>query len=92
MTQAGSYRKTALGETSSPFKTYAGERRDSTSYLLGAAECDGQGGGALSIDACVRVYATPQQADPDAGTLWMESTGHRGCDGSRRNEAGLCWK
>ncbi len=92
MTQAGSYRKTALGDVSSPFKTYAGERRASTSYLLGAAECESESGGALPLDECVRVYATPQQPDTDAGTLWIDSTSRKDCDGTRRNEPGLCWR
>lgn len=92
MTQAGSYRKTALGDVSSPFKTYAGERRASTSYLLGAAECEVDSGGALPLDECVRVYATPQQPDAAAGTLWIDSTSRKDCDGTRRNEPGLCWR
>jgi type IV pilus assembly protein PilE len=92
MTQAGSYRKTALGDVSAPFKTYAGDRRASTSYLLGATECESDSGGSLPLDECVRVYATPQQPDTDAGTLWVDSTSHRDCDGTRRNEPGLCWR
>lgn len=92
MTQSGSYRKMALGDTASPFKTYAGERRDSTSYLLGAAECEVDSGGALPLDECVRVYATPQQPDAAAGTLWIDSTSRKDCDGTRRNEPGFCWR
>ncbi|MES2533095.1 MAG: type IV pilin protein [Pseudomonadota bacterium] len=92
MTQAGSYRKTALGDATAPFKTYAGEQRTSTSYLLGAAECEVESGGALSLNECVRVYATPQQPDAAAGTLWIDSTSRKDCDGTRRTEPGFCWR
>lgn len=92
MTQAGRYLKTALGDASAPFKTYSGDRRDGASYLLGAGECGDGSGSTLALTECVRVYATPQQPDPAVGTLWIESTGYKDCDGVQRDEPGLCWK
>jgi type IV pilus assembly protein PilE len=92
MTQSGAYREVATpGATGTPFKTFAGESLAAASYLLGATACDNGSGGMSPLNECVRVSATPQRPDPVAGTLWMENTGRKGCDGTGRQEPRICW-
>jgi len=74
--------------TTVPFKTFSGDTQTNAAYLLFADVCPG-GGGTLAISECVRVNAQPIAADPTAGTLWMTSTGTKGCTGT--GGAALCW-
>ena len=74
--------------TAVPFKTFSGDAQTNAAYLLFADVCPG-GGGPLAISECVRVNAQPVSADPAAGTLWMTSTGAKGCTGT--GGATLCW-
>ncbi|MGJ7579072.1 type IV pilin protein [Variovorax sp. RHLX14] len=93
MTQTGSYQKIqTAGMTGTSFKTYTGDSPGSASHLLAAGACGGTApGAALPLTQCVRVSAEPQQSDPTVGMLWMDSTGAKDCDGTRKAEARLCW-
>lgn len=95
MTQTGSYQRIQTpGMAGTSFKTYTGDSPGSASHLLAAGPCDIGGtspGGTLPMSQCVRVRAEPQQPDPTIGVLWMDSTGQKGCDGTRKNEARICW-
>ena len=93
VTQTGSYRKIqTAGMTGTSFKTYTGDSPGGASHLLAAGACiTATPGAALPLTQCVRVSAEPQQADPTVGILWMDSTGAKDCDGTRKAEARLCW-
>lgn len=93
VTQTGSYRKIqTAGMTGTSFKTYTGDSPGGASHLLVAGACiSATPGSALPLTQCVRVSAEPQQADPTVGILWMDSTGAKDCDGTRKAEARLCW-
>ena len=67
-----------------PFKTYSGDSPANATYYLSAAACPSS-----TIAECVVVAAEPIQADPEAGTLQMLSTGTKTCTGSRPS---VCWK
>ena len=85
LTQRNTYVAFAAGDSTVPFKTYSGENRTYTAHLIGAEVCDA----ATSIQDCVQVVAVPQQADPEAGTLKLTSTGVKSCTGTT---PALCWK
>lgn len=87
MTQRNTYSDPVItpGSTTVPFKTFAGDSLAGTPYLLGTAAC----GSGAAPNLCVRVMALPQQPDPEAGTLWAESTGAKGCTGTQPS---VCWK
>ena len=93
MTQTGSYQKIQTpGMAGTSFKTYTGDSPDKASHLLAAGVCSTSApGSTLPLTQCVRVSAEPQQTDPTVGTLWMDSTGAKDCDGTRKAEARLCW-
>lgn len=77
--------------TSVPFKTFSGDSQTNAAYLLFADVCPG-GGGTLAISECVRVNAQPVGTDLIAGTLWMTSTGTKGCTGTASvSNPSLCW-
>lgn len=89
MTQNNTYAEFTAGAvsgTGASFKTFSGDTRTGTSYLLGAELCDAPN---ADIKICVRVFAVPQFNDPDAGTLQMLSTGTKGCTGTKTS---VCWK
>ena len=67
-----------------PFKTYSGGSAQSAAYDLSAGVCAPD----ISIKTCVRVFATPRQADLQAGVLYMDSSGAKGCSGAQPT---LCW-
>lgn len=91
-TQTGTYLEVATpGATGTPFKTFTGDRPETASHLLAATACAPGTGGVASLQDCVRVTATPGRDDAEVGTLWMESTGARGCDGTARQEPRACW-
>jgi type IV pilus assembly protein PilE len=77
--------------SSVPFKTFSGDSQTSSAYRIYADTCPATSG-TLSIAECVRVNAQPVGSDPEAATLWMTSTGTKGCTGtvSTSNPA-LCW-
>lgn len=55
------------------------------SYRLKAMPCTGQTG----VAACIRLEAHPaREKDTQVARLWIESTGGRGCTGTRSEE---CW-
>lgn len=92
MTQTGSYREVRTpGAGDTPFKTHSGDDPASAAYLLAATACDAGDGASPSLGECVRVTATPTRADLAVGTLWMESSGARGCEGTARSQARACW-
>jgi type IV pilus assembly protein PilE len=71
-----------------PFKVFSGDNPSSAAYKLYADACPG----GLSIQECVRINAEPINADLEAGTLRILSTGTKDCTGtvSVSNPA-LCW-
>lgn len=95
MTQTGGYQQIKTpGMSGTSFKTFAGDSPGAASHLLAAGPCDAGGsttGTALPLTQCIRVRAEPQQPDAAAGTLSMDSTGRKDCDGARRNEPRMCW-
>lgn len=85
-TQNNTYRAFTAGASGESFKTYSGDSRNGTAYLLGARACSGS-----TIRECVQVFAEPQfrSGDPEVGTLTINSVGPvRGCTGSNPK---LCW-
>ena len=84
MTQTGAYLAVSAGATGVAFKTFSGENPANAAYLLGAEACPG----GVSLRECVRVFAVPQFADPDGGTLRIVSTGAKDCTGSK---PAVCW-
>lgn len=87
MTQNNTYRAFAAGATGVPFITVAGNAR-APSYRLSAERCDGN----LPVNVCIRVVATPVQADRRAGNLRLTSTGVKDCTGTARaTDPRLCW-
>ena len=74
-----------------PFKTFSGDNVGNSHYLLSAGLC-ASGGADLSIADCVRVTATPVQADPEVGALAMTSNGIKDCSGTASSaNSKLCW-
>lgn len=85
MTQNNTYLAVATaGATSTPFKTFSGDRRDAAAYWLGARACTGQ-----TIDNCVQVFGVPRYTDPAITELNITSTGVKSCTGSNTS---VCWK
>jgi len=78
-----------LTATSVPLKTFSGDNSSSAAYKLTADTCPNGSGGTLAISECVRVNAVPVVSDAEVGTLWMTSTGTKGCTGT--GSATLCW-
>lgn len=73
---------------SAPFKTFSAASLTNSAYLLSTDTCPA-GAGTSSIAECVRVIATPIQADTEAGSLRMTSTGQKDCTGTNTS---VCWK
>lgn len=92
LTQTGSYgyngSAIARGTTGVPFKMYSGDDRARAAYLLGARACTIAP--APSLRDCIEVYGDPQFTDAQAGSLWVRSTGEKGCSGG--TDASVCWK
>ncbi|RYH22676.1 MAG: prepilin-type N-terminal cleavage/methylation domain-containing protein [Alcaligenaceae bacterium] len=78
--------------TQVPFKPFAGDSVAAASHLLSATACAGSAV-SPSLKECVRVEARPVLADPGAGTLWMASTGAKGCTPENGTTIGMetCW-
>lgn len=95
MTQTGSYQEIKIpGMSGTSFKTYTGDSPGAASHLLAAGPCVAGGGApgpALTLTQCIRVRAEPRQPDAAAGTLSMDSTSRKDCDGARRTEPRMCW-
>ncbi len=88
MTQQGTYGAFTAGATSGTgafFKTFSGDSLTTGAYLLAAETCDAPN---ADLKICVKVTAVPKRTDPAAGTLWMMSTGTKGCTGT---ESSKCW-
>lgn len=83
MTQNNTY--LAFSGTSTVFKTYSGDNSTNSAYDLSATTC----GESIPITACVQVNAAPRRADAAAGTIWLRSTGEKGCTGT---DSRVCWK
>jgi type IV pilus assembly protein PilE len=77
---------TTPANASSIFKVFSGSSSTGTAYWLEATACPAPNN---DIQACVQVQAAPVRTDTAAGTLWMRSTGEKGCSGSK---PALCWK
>lgn len=89
MTQKNTYAAFTAGATTgvaASFKTFSGDNLMNASYLLGAELCDAPND---DIKLCVRVFATPQFSDAEAGTLQILSTGTKNCTGTKTS---VCWK
>jgi type IV pilus assembly protein PilE len=87
LSQTGAYLAVAAGATGVPFKTFSGDSAASPAYKLGAEACPGTP--TPTLRECVRVFAEPQFADADGGTLRIQSTGTRDCTGAK---PALCWR
>ncbi|KAB7624260.1 type IV pilin protein [Verminephrobacter eiseniae] len=91
MTQRNSYlafstaKETGVpSPNTAPFKTFSGDTFASSYYVLSAVACSE----AAPITTCVKVTASPRQADPEVGDLTMTSIGEKSCTGSVPR---LCW-
>lgn len=85
MTQNNTYLGiSTAGATSTPFKTFSGDNRDTAAYWLGARACTGQ-----TINNCVQVFGVPKYTEPAITELNITSTGVKGCSG---NNTSVCWK
>lgn len=71
------------------FKNWSGDEGwDLASYKLVAANCDSND----DLRYCVKLLALPEDpmnGDTQAGTLWLDSLGNRGCTGT---EPKVCWQ
>jgi type IV pilus assembly protein PilE len=67
------------------FKNYSGDGPSHSAYRLGARLCPGF----TDYRECVYVYAIPNSADPEVGTLGIWSTGKKDCTGTQPQ---LCWR
>jgi type IV pilus assembly protein PilE len=72
------------------YKHYEGDSGDGGAggkYTIESGSCEGRG----SIDSCIRLTATlkPGFSDPQAGKLWIDSAGNKGCDSAG---PGRCWQ
>jgi type IV pilus assembly protein PilE len=77
------------GGSAQGFRMYSGDQGPTAAkYGLTAAACAGS-----TIAQCVRITASPANgwSDPDAGNIWMQSNGTRGCDGAQSATPGVCW-
>ena len=81
-----------VGCTAVPFKTMSGENLAGSAYWLSAEACpvSPPGTGNMPVTDCVRVVATPIQADAEAGSLRMTSTSTKDCIGGTNPT--VCWK
>lgn len=77
---------TTPANAATTFKVFSGDKAAGTAYWLSATTCDAPNN---QIRDCVRVLATPTRPDPDAGDLWVNSTGEKGCTGTK---PAVCWK
>lgn len=93
MTQNNTYLKfTTSADGSASFKTYSGDNDASPAYWLTAIECEKPAGGNYGMNECVKLVATPTQADAAAGNLSLTSSGVKECSGSASaNNKKLCW-
>lgn len=77
------------------FKTFSGDSATKAAYKITAAACDADPtlpavlGAAVKLRECVMLIAVPQMADAQAGSLWMKSTGEKGCTTPNST---VCWK
>jgi type IV pilus assembly protein PilE len=84
--QAQERRFTLVGR----YQRYAGDSGDGGTggkYTVESGNCEGR----ANIDSCIRLTATlkPGFSDPQVGTLWIDSMGGKGCDGT---QPGRCWQ
>ena len=86
MTQNNTYLAFAETSTTAPFKNYAGDSRNGTSYLIGSRACSTE---TDNIRICVQVFGIPKYTDPDIIELNITSTGVKSCTGSKTS---VCWK
>ncbi len=85
MTQNNTYLAiSTAGATSTPFKTWSGDKRDGAAYWLGARACTDQ-----TIGNCVQVFGIPKYTEPALTELNITSTGVKSCEGSN---TAVCWK
>lgn len=91
MTQTNSYLAfdnsagtTTPAGAATTFKVFSGDSLTKTSYYLSADACPSS-----SITECVRLTATPVNADPEAGNLQILSSGTKTCTGTNTS---VCWK
>lgn len=76
---------TSPADASTTFKVFSGNTAGNAAYWLSAETCDAPNN---VIRDCVKLVATPIRSDPKAGSLWMTSTGQKGCTSG----ASICWK
>lgn len=77
----------ASGAANLPFKTYSGNSLNSSAYWLSVTAC----AAAPSLRDCAQLNANPANGfvDAAAGSLWIRSTGEKGCTGTDQS---VCWK
>ena len=70
-----------------PYEGESGEGGAGGKYIVKSGNCQGR----ESIDGCIRLTATLKAgfSDPQAGNLWVDSTGGKGCDGTQPHR---CWQ
>ncbi len=102
MTQRNTYAAWPTpGDTTSTaalFKTFSGDSNTRPSYKIRASDCTGNADplsptnptDATRLRECVMLIAVPQFTDAEAGNLWIQSTGEKGCAGGSRPS--VCWK
>lgn len=88
-TQYGAYIGFAQGASQAGFKAYTGDSSVTAKYQLASVACTAAGTSA-SLQQCVQLNAVPSNgwADPQAGTIWLDSSGNRGCGGT---DSTTCW-
>lgn len=92
MTQYNTYATFNQGTPGTlPFKANSSpDGSAQASHQLKAERCDAPSGGTQpAINECVKISAVPLKADPQVGTIWMDSAGRKGCSGT---DSSRCWK
>jgi type IV pilus assembly protein PilE len=85
MTQNNTYLAFTRTTSQTVFKTFSGDNDANSAYNLSATTC----GATVPITACVQVNAEPRQTDAQAGTIWLRSSGEKGCSVANST---VCWK
>lgn len=85
MTQNNTYLAFDGNSDQTVFKTFSGDNADNSAYNLTATTC----GRTVPIATCVQVNAVPRQTDAQAGTIWLRSSGEKGCSVANST---VCWK
>ena len=85
---------TTPASASTTFKVYSGDTPTQPAYWIKAEQCDAAvaGGTAPDIASCVKLTASPTQADPRVTDLILTSTGIKDCTlGTGLTDKKICW-